>query len=281
MGVGGATLGGAGKTPVVLELARVFGATERVVVLASAYSARVSQPLRVLPEHPAREVGDEGAWLARALAPHGVPVVVGRNRQQLVDWASRLGDVLLVDGLLQAAPEPLSASLLVLDAGAPFGAGHCPPAGDLRASPGRCLALADRVLTLVGPAQTVPALGHPVDVVRHGWSGVRTQDGLRLPVKSLRGLALGLLLAIARPERVLRALQQTGIEPRRVELHTDHGEFPAPRRGPPVDAWLTTQKCATKLGRQYGGAPVWALDHAVELPTPLVAWLGERLGRTP
>jgi hypothetical protein len=33
-----------------------------------------------------------------------------------------------------------------------------------------------------------------------------------------------------------------------------------------LDAWLTTPKCATKLGAERAGVPVWVLERATELP---------------
>jgi hypothetical protein len=61
-----------------------------------------------------------------------------------------------------------------------------------------------------------------------------------------------------------------GIHPARVELASDHAVPRAPARPGGVDGWLTTAKCATKLGRAFAGAPVWTLAHRVRLPDALV-----------
>jgi hypothetical protein len=42
------------------------------------------------------------------------------------------------------------------------------------------------------------------------------------------------------------------------------------RRSAPVDVWLTTGKCTTKLGSHYEGKPVSTLVHRIELPPELV-----------
>jgi tetraacyldisaccharide-1-P 4'-kinase len=104
-------------------------------------------------------------------------------------------------------------------------------------------------------------------------------NGQLASMRQLRRQRIGLLLAIAHPDRVRRALAARGVVPVRVEFFPDHG---APDRrggqvsgapadsGSRVDAWLTTSKCAQKLGYSYRGAPVWVLAHRLALPAPLV-----------
>lgn len=260
IGVGGATLGGAGKSPVVLALARALAPD--VAVVASSYRARLSGARRVRADDSVERVGDEALWLARALGQ--VPVIVGKSRDQALALAARHARGVIVDGLLQARPQRLGCSLLVLDADAPWGARCCPPAGDLRASRQRCLAAADAVLT-------TGAVEAPIPVFRFlaPLSGVIDASGERRPIASLALLRLGLVLAIARPERVRAQLRALGITPAVVELHADHARLPDRRA--PVDAWVTTAKCATKLGATRGGAPVWVLEQRVELPPEIVA----------
>ncbi len=67
--------------------------------------------------------------------------------------------MIVVDGLLQAAPVRLAASLLVVDAEAPWGSGRCPPLGDLRAERGRLLKACDGVVTLHRAATGAGASG--------------------------------------------------------------------------------------------------------------------------
>ncbi|GMV13784.1 MAG: hypothetical protein AMXMBFR56_20080 [Polyangiaceae bacterium] len=250
VGVGGATLGGSGKTPLVLALARELARTRRVAVVASAYSARVRAPRVVRPSDDVGLVGDEALWLARALP--SVPVIVGKDRTEALALAARDVELVIVDGLLQARPERLACSLLVLDERQPWGSGRCPPAGDLRAAPGELLARADAVV-----------------MPRGSLLGARTDQGELLSVAALRGRRLGLALAIARPERVLRDLRAQGVEPELVATQADHGRFPAPHASD-VEAWLTTPKCATKLGSRHGGAPVWVLERPLIVPPALL-----------
>jgi tetraacyldisaccharide 4'-kinase len=278
--IGGATLGGSYKTPVALALARALVSRCPVAVVATAYSARVTSPLIVTHDMPAGFVGDEAALFARELGSLGVPVAVARRRSEAIWTVATEGTLVVVDGLLQTRPRRAYRSLLVLDAEAPWGSGHCPPVGDLRARRDRLLGAADAVV-VVGPQATPPELGVielPIFRIPTEVRGARTPDGALLDPGRLREARLGLWLAIARPERILRALDALGIRPLVVRLWPDHAAPPSADvpRAPFVDAWLTSAKCATKLGPRFGGAPVWVIDHRLGIDRALVDFLAGR-----
>jgi tetraacyldisaccharide 4'-kinase len=292
VGVGGATLGGSGKTPVTLALAVALcrgcsgdpasrrNARAPVAVVASAHPARAARARRVSRDDRVARVGDEAIMLARALEPHGVPVIVGPRADALA-LAAELAQVVIVDSLLQTWPDQLACSILVLDADTPWGSGRCPPAGDLRALPERMVAATDVVLMRASMRASESSDARVTDLVqRHGkillsWSsevsGAVTRDGSeRIALERLATLRLGVVLAIARPERVLDALERHGITPRAVWLAADHAA-PRPKLESRVDAWLTSAKCATKLPERLGSAPVWTLVQGVDLPAELIA----------
>ena len=61
---------------------------------------------------------------------------------------------------------------------------------------------------------------------------------------------------IAHPERVLRSLEARGVRPSVVIRLADHARFDlAELASHRVDAWLTTERCATKLPSAVGEAP--------------------------
>ncbi len=131
----------------------------------------------------------------------------------------------------------------------------------------RKLALAcDQVLCIgEGDVEGVdrPMARCPVDI-----GPVRTPDGERMALASLGTLDVGLVLAIARPNRVVDALAKAGVHPRATILEPDHGRFDLGRlarvaRERGLVAWLTTGKCATKLDRCP--VPVWVLEHRVDI----------------
>lgn len=238
--VGGATLGGSGKTRVATAVTRTLAeAGVNVVLVGHAYRAAPGSARVVPHDGDARlllgTVGDEALASAREL---GVTarVVVGPSRQAALDHAVRLTrspDVVVIDGPLQLAPRRARLALLAVDAEAPWGAGALPPAGDLRAPREALLAAAD----LVVPVDATPA---------EAILGER-----RVSLASLRDRRVGLFTALARPERLVRALARAGLEPATTVHVPDHGpldDVTASRlRAAPVDLWLATTKCGAHL----------------------------------
>lgn len=281
IGVGGAVLGGAGKTPVAIALARELARLgENVALVSHAYRASPGRARRVRIADEPCEVGDDALASARLLDPDHVPVISGPSRSASLELARSLGaSIAVVDGLLQASPVPLTDSILVLDALAPWGSARCPPLGDLRAPREALLLAADHVAVVTpsipearGLDKTNKTLPHGAIRLPSSIAGARGAAGRSIDLAALKHLRAGLILAIARPDRIRRALEDCGIEPAiRVEL-ADHAALtPAeldrarpPARGSP-DIWLTTARCATKLPPELWGAPVLALDHRVEV----------------
>ena len=268
VGVGGAVLGGAGKTPVAIEVARQLARDgARPALVGHAFRARPGEARVVEPDADVAAVGDDALWAARALAAEGVPVVVAPTRQRAIDRAAEIAEILIVDGLLQAAPSPVADAVLVLDGAAPWGSGACPPLGDLRAGPAALLAAADHVAVLDGAEQQASPIAGAIRVGSR-LEGTVDGRGARLPIDALRGLRVGLLLAIARPGRVRLALAAAGVTPSVEILLADHDPVDPSTRTraarQPVDVWVTTARCATKLPAALGGAPVLALDHRID-----------------
>ena len=284
LGVGGSTLGGSYKTPFVLALARsLANLGEAVAVAAHGYRASVREPRRVLPSDDARDVGDDALLLARELDELGVPVVVGKPWSAAVALAASLGRVVVVDGLLQASPRRLGWSALVVDGSRPWQANRCPPAGDLRASPAALVAASDDLAEVVDTpvaalavrAAVLPAVsGRTVFRVTSDIVGVRAPRSGTRPLSAIANRRVGLLAAVARPGRVVAALESRGIMPAETRFFGDHRRLTErpwhARRPAPVDLWVTTEKCATKLGSNYEGKPVWTLEHRLELPPELI-----------
>jgi tetraacyldisaccharide 4'-kinase len=267
--IGGATLGGSGKTPLAiacaLELAAQRGG-EDVALVGHAYRGDPRRPRVVSPhEDDLREVGDEALLAARVLAPAGVPVVVAPRRADALALAAERARVLVVDGVAQTRPVRASLALLAVDAAEPWGrAGAVPPAGDLRAPRASLLAACDRVVR-VG---TDP-LADARLVSRGAWLG-----GSLLPWDVLARLRLGLLSALARPDRIVRGLASRGVALQATVRAPDHGPFDwrssrATGSRHLVDLWLASPKCALHLTgielERFARAPLATLDYRLVL----------------
>ncbi|HEX4261939.1 MAG TPA: tetraacyldisaccharide 4'-kinase [Acetobacteraceae bacterium] len=140
--IGNATVGGAGKTTVALDLgARLTARGIALHFLSRGYGGRERGPLLVdMARHDARTVGDEPLLLA-AIAP----AWIAADREAGARSAVAAGaEVLLLDDGLQNPSLHKDLSLLVIDAATGFGNGRLLPAGPLRepvaAAAGRCAA---------------------------------------------------------------------------------------------------------------------------------------------
>lgn len=279
IGIGGSTLGGGGKTPVVKQLARELHARGRsVAVVASSYGARPPSAVRVLAHHHVDRVGDEGLELCRSLSQ--VPVYVGSNREKTIQLAARAAQIVLVDSLLQTAPERLALSMLVVDGERPWGAGACPPVGDLRARRDRLLRATD-LLLVEGSLRAVEDVALPP----RRWAfqrlpvSVELPDGQLAPLSALEGKRLGLLTTVARPARIREKLLAHGIRISEWRAGADHAaikERPTPGKRPEVDVWLSTAKCRERLGQVFENIPVWVIVERVDLPAELVDLVSEK-----
>lgn len=145
--VGNLTVGGTGKTPLVIHLAQRLAAKGRkVAVLTRGYAREGQEPFRVVKVNDsAREVGDEPLLMARRVDP--IAVIVGKDRVQSGTWAVRnLGaDTLLLDDGFQYRKLKKDVEIVLLDAANPFGNRRLLPRGILR-EPASSLHRADGVL---------------------------------------------------------------------------------------------------------------------------------------
>lgn len=162
--VGNIALGGTGKTPMTVYLARLFhGAGYRTAVVSRGYKGSaegrggvVSDGQRLLMG-PA-EAGDEPYLMARQLLPLGIAVLVGHDRVRSGRLA--LGrfqtEVILLDDGFQHRRLQRDLDLVLLDAANPFGNGYLLPRGPLR-EPLTALGRADAcLLTRCPPAAIAP-----------------------------------------------------------------------------------------------------------------------------
>lgn len=146
--IGNLTVGGGGKTPTAIAVARLLQrAGLRPVFLSRGYGGAFAGPVRVSAAARATEVGDEPLLLARI-----APTIVARDRVAGAAAAAReLADVVVMDDGLQNPALAKDVALVALDGRRGAGNGHVNPAGPLRAPLAAQLDCAHAIL-LVGEA---------------------------------------------------------------------------------------------------------------------------------
>ena len=136
--VGNLTVGGTGKTPTVIYLARMLkDQGYRPVVLSRGYGGTSKHAVNVVsrgdePLMKQDAVGDEPFMMAKSLT--GVPVLAGTRRVLTGDWALKNlnADVLILDDGFQHRQLARDIDIVLLHAANPFGNGRLLPAGPLR-----------------------------------------------------------------------------------------------------------------------------------------------------
>ena len=151
--VGNLNLGGTGKTPVTLAIARLLQQRGRVPhIISRGYKGLLAGPVQVDPAcHTYHQVGDEPLLLARI-----APTWVSKNRAKAARLACQAGaDILLLDDGHQNHSLAKDFSIIVVNSRQGFGNGRVFPAGPLRQGIRAGLKQADAVI-LIGEEQGAP-----------------------------------------------------------------------------------------------------------------------------
>jgi tetraacyldisaccharide 4'-kinase len=278
--IGNLTVGGAGKTPTAIAVARLLQvAGARPVFLTRGYGGRLAGPVAVTPAHGAADVGDEPLLLARV-----APTIVGRDRVAGARAAEAAGaDVIVLDDGFQNPALAKDLSLIVVDGRRGLGNHKVFPAGPLRAPLLAQLARAQALL-IVGE---VGAAAQPaIDAARA--RGLPAFAGRLVPdpamVAALAGRAVLAFAGIADPEKFFATLRGAGITVGAAQGFPDHHRFSAAQAHDLIAraeraglALVTTEK---DLARMQGDAALAALARrATALPVALVFDNAESIGR--
>lgn len=287
--VGNLTVGGTGKTPTVIAVARRLREAGRTVcVLLRGYGRAgtaveaVSDGRDILRDW--RQAGDEAVLLAGSLP--GVPVVVGGDRVEAGRLAvGRFGPhTILLDDGFQHRRLHRDVDVVLLDATDPFGGGRLLPLGCLR-EPVSALRRAHAILvTRTDQAGDLGSLrrrlgecapGIPVAWTIH--QPCRVVDlcsGREGPPESLQGKRVLAVSGIANPDSFHRTLRQLGATPAKVLTFPDHHAFTredrarmgSEARAAGAEYILTTEKDAVRLGADLpADAPTLALGIEVKI----------------
>ncbi|WPO98771.1 tetraacyldisaccharide 4'-kinase [Pseudomonas sp. HR96] len=273
--VGNITVGGTGKTPMILWLIEHCQRRGlRVGVVSRGYGASPpSLPWRVRADQPASCAGDEPLVIVQRT---GVALMIDPDRSRAVRelLASEPLDIILSDDGMQHYRLARDLELLLIDAARGLGNGRCLPAGPLR-EPAERLASVDALLYNGATHDRERGYGFTLQPT----ALVNLASGERRPLAHFAaGQALHAVAGIGNPQRFFDTLQALHWQPV-AHPFADHAEYTAQvlNFSPPLPL-VMTEKDAVKC--VSFAVPDWwylAVDAA---PSPaFVAWLDSQLDR--
>jgi tetraacyldisaccharide 4'-kinase len=269
--VGNITVGGAGKTPLIIRLAQLLKENGyRPGIVSRGYGGRsASWPQWVDAESNTGDVGDEALLIAaRTGCPMAVSPVRAEACRLLLDKAHC--DVLLSDDGLQHYALGRTLEIAVIDGERRFGNGWCLPAGPLREPTAR---LKEVDLIVVNGGQPQP---NEFPMRMTGAEAVNLLTGQRKPLVDFKSGPCHAVAGIGHPARFFKHLEKAGLACIRHDF-PDHFAF----RRQDVDFGdafpvLMTEKDAVKC-KAFAGEKLWAVPIEADVDSAFAARLIELL----
>ncbi|MCB1841622.1 MAG: tetraacyldisaccharide 4'-kinase [Halioglobus sp.] len=260
--VGNLSVGGNGKTPVVIALARALMQQGlRVGIVSRGHGARVLRgPHRVTGSSTPDECGDEAMLIHRRT---GCPCVTARSRAEAVRFllTQDAVDIIVSDDGLQHYALARDMEIIVYDLYRGFGNGRCLPAGPLREPLARLAGAAWVLSRGIDANSDVPL--EPECLVN-----LETQRSLPFSAEAV-GASVYAVAGIGSPEGFMRSLQARGFTPA-AKIFPDHHCFTAadflPLQDRPI---IMTEKDAVKCVG-LAGSNAWFLRVSARLPERLI-----------
>ena len=219
--VGNFTLGGAGKTPAVIMLAKMLTeAGERPFCLIRGYGGTEAGPKLVDGgADSAAQVGDEALLLTRA-----APTVVARDRVGGAEFTRARGaSVIILDDGLQNPSLTKDFTLAVIDARRGIGNARVFPAGPLRAPLDAQLARTDALL-IVGDGNAADGIATRLRAQSRPVFHARLEPGAAA-VSALSGQNVLAFAGIGDPDKFFATARAAGIVVSRRRVFPDHHRY--------------------------------------------------------
>lgn len=273
--VGNITVGGTGKTPLILfliEHCRSRGL--RVGVVSRGYGAKPpSLPWRVRSEHGAAQAGDEPLLIVQRT---DVPLMIDPDRSHAVRalLAEEPLDLILCDDGLQHYRLARDLELVLIDAARGLGNRHCLPAGPLR-EPAERLSEVDAVLLNGAESDREDGFAFRLQPT----ALVNLASGERVALDHFPpGQAVHAVAGIGNPQRFFNTLEALNWRPV-PHPFADHAQYDAARLSfEPSLPLLMTEKDAVKC-RAFAAADWWYLAVDAVPTAAFVDWLDGQLAR--
>lgn len=217
--IGNLVAGGAGKTPVAIEITRrLKSGGLNPHIISRGYGGSALGPLQVdRGQHTFTEVGDEPLLLAKT-----APTWIAKDRKSGIEAAIRAGaDVVVLDDGFQNPSIAKDFSLIVIDGGFGFGNGLLIPAGPLRETVPAGLARADAVVVVGSDTHNIEATIH------HTRPSLAIIKAHLKPdnADAIKGQRVHAFAGIGRPEKFFNSLRELGCDVLHTDAFPDHHSY--------------------------------------------------------
>jgi tetraacyldisaccharide 4'-kinase len=220
--IGNFTVGGAGKTPTALAVAKILDAAgESPTFLSRGYGGRLRGPVQVRMKHTALDVGDEPILLSGAAR-----TIVSRDRPAGARLAYETGStVVVMDDGLQNPSLIKDCAIAVVDGATGIGNGLPLPAGPLRAPMETQWPAIDAVL-IIGDGEPGRLIAE--EAGRRGRRVLRSRlEPTADAAQSLAGKKVLAFAGIGRPEKFFDTLRDCGAAVEAAHSFPDHHRYKA------------------------------------------------------
>lgn len=237
--VGNVTVGGTGKSPLVMAVAQELADGRRIPAIISRGYGRKSKGIVVVSDgetilEDAAASGDEPLLMARTL--RGIPVIVGKKRSDagrraIADFGC---DILVFDDAFQHRSVFRDLDIVVVDARRLWGNGKLLPAGPLREPRAALKRASVVVMTHAGGAEDRQKAGREMlkytDApllfsVHRPVEWVSLQDGTRQAPRSMEGKRVFAFSGIGNPDAFRRTLENEAVDVADFLEFRDHHDY--------------------------------------------------------
>ncbi|MDP2855298.1 MAG: tetraacyldisaccharide 4'-kinase [Smithellaceae bacterium] len=238
--VGNITVGGTGKTPCVIMLAKILQRHGwKPAIISRGYGAKSAQPVNIVSDGKsillkADIAGDEPLLIARSLPD--IPVITGAKRRLTGPAAiDRFGaNVLICDDAFQHRQIFRDIDIVLLDAEKPLGNGHLLPRGELRESVDGLHRAGCFILTRMNDEthpvnQDITSIARtsniPIFHAVHQFKEMIKPDGSARPRGELRDKIVCAFCGIAKPDSFKKLLLEAEAKILSFDPFPDHYDF--------------------------------------------------------
>lgn len=269
--VGNISVGGTGKSPMVVALCKLLKANGyRPGIVSRGHGAKIEIPTSVYADSVAKDVGDEPVMLARRA---DCPMVVFSKRDEAVKYLLSTTDVnvIISDDGMQHYQLNRDIEVAMLDAKRGIGNGQLLPVGPLR-EPIERLKHVDFIVSVSDTmTEALDKLALPITLAPLVPTNLVSLDGMK-NLDCLHAFVdekkWHIMAGIGNPERFVETLKQLGLQSENssYQWFSDHHSF-AVADIPSQGSVVMTEKDAVKCqSLALSNSNVWYLPVSLNLP---------------